>query len=233
MYIDIENQSSTILGTEYSWLAYSIGKDLHNHIAPRLRPFYNEWDKKQLYTQVYSKFMFEYPLSKSRFKTDLCVEENGNFHLLEIGHYEPLNSNLISDIETCLEFFRSKLNSFQQKHPNVIFPLTCVEQIHDYQALYTEENEMLERKAYLETQLELREPISEPTLTKLEEEALKLRVTWHTDDEIAERMGLGILGVQHIFHNIQDKYQQPKIPHQVYVSKIKQVLQQINYHGAL
>ena len=72
--------------------------------------------------------------------------------------------------------------------------------------------------------MSLFEPLPEPTLNEQEHEALKWKVMWHQDDEIAEQMNLSILEVKAIFQGIKEKYHQPRIPQYVYMNKLQEVL---------
>lgn len=232
-HINFEKKTSVILGTEQAWLLHYIEQDLHNQIAPRLRDSCYYWDKSQLHTQAYAEFMQQHQPELSWMKTDLCIQDEHGYHLLEIGHSKELGIDTIQQFEDTLDAFKHEAIRLQQKYPQMIFPLTCLNEIQDYQALYAEQDKEAMEKMKINFDMSLFEPIPEPTLTEQEDEALKLRVMWHEDDEIADKMGLSILETKALFNVIKDKYQQPKIPQRVYVAKMKQVLNELNGSKAL
>ena len=222
-HIDTRNNTVTVLGTESAWVEHILKHDICNEVAPRLREFATLWKQDDDVYQTYVKFMSD-NLPKNWMKTDYCMQDETGFHLLEIGHHQDLGIEDIGAIEDEIGAFFDEADRLRQKHPQISKPLTCIPAIADFQQLFAEQDQQLQDSCKFELDMSLFEPLPEPTLNEQEHEALKWKVMWHQDDEIAEQMSLSILEVKAIFQGIKEKYHQPRIPQYVYMNKLQEVL---------
>lgn len=227
VHVDTNNHNITLLGTEKQWLSYMVEQDLHNQIAPRLRDYFHAWDEHTEHAQAYlTQVSNNTPVNWM--KTDFCLKDESGYHLLEIGHTKALGIDTIQQFEDEIGAFQDEAIRLKQKYHDMIQPLTNIAAINDYQRLFDEEDKKWQEQCQLNFDMSLFEPLPEPVLTEEENEAIRLRVMWHQDDEIADKMNRSILDIKAMFHGIKEKYQQPKIPQKVYIDALQDVLKSPN-----
>lgn len=212
-YVDWQHQVITFTGTEAAWLAYVSDNQLLQSIHSRLKPYVHPW-ASSAWSTAYEAYRRDQGIDTPWLKTDLCVEGQHGYHILEVSHKQPLNLYQIEPLFDSIATFKDESMRLQNQAPNLRVSLA------QPVAAPTLPNLSISGLLDIE-EIEEAEPMP---LSPVEEQALDLRLTWHQDDEIAQQLGLRVAEVQQLFRDIADKYHHPHIPPSLYRSRLPQVI---------
>lgn len=209
-YVDYRSQKVTFTGTEAYWLAFCVEEGLLQQIQLRLTLLVHVWEEPSTWFQAYTQYCHQQSLNESWLKTDLCLEGQHGYHVLELKHLNPLNLYQMNPLFEAIGLFKDASIRLQNQHAM----LTCAL----VQPVSVPQAPPLPTKPLFDLdQIQEADPIP---LNALELQALDLRVMWHEDDEIAKQMKMSVAQVRQLFRSIAEKYHQFDVPPSVYHDRV-------------
>lgn len=204
-YLDWNRQTFSCTGTDATWLHHILETPLKQALGSRLKLLCHLWADNPVWQQAYQDHQRQTD-QPTWLKTDFCLEGKHGYHLLEVEHENPLTIDHINPIFDCISYFKYENIRFQQNHPELQWPLAEV--IAAPKLPKMPDELFFDLDAIIEADPE---PLNEQ-----EEQALSLRLQWHSDDEVAQKMGLSLQETRQLYTSIADKHHHTEIPSSVY-----------------
>lgn len=207
------NQTLSCTGTDALWLNHVFKTMLYQALGSRLNLMCHLWEDNPVWQQAYQDHQHQQN-QPNWLKTDFCLEDKHGFHLLEVEHEAPLTIQQINPLFDCISYFKYENIRLQKHNPELQWPLT------------PEIQAPIKPKIAPDLFVDLDQIIEadpEP-LNQQEEQALSLRLQWHSDDEVAQKMGLSLQETRQLYTSIADKNHHPYIPPSVYQNHLKKLI---------
>lgn len=219
-YADWQQQRVSFIGTEARWLQHCIEQRLVDNLPKRLHSMVNPWAVDAKWSQAYQQYLKQQESNTSVLKTDICLEGQHGYHLLEIAHERPLTLYEMNPLFECVGILKDENRRLQKQHPDLIMTLS-----NPINAPVPPE---LPKTCFFDlNQIEEADPIA---LDIMETTALTLRLQGYCDDEIALQLQLDLAEVRQLFASIADKHHHPYIPTSVYQRHLPQAWQHLTPH---
>jgi hypothetical protein len=220
-YIDWQQQIASFIGTEADWLQYCVGQRLVDDLPSRLHSVVNPWATDSDWNQHYQQYLEQQQFSSKFLKTDICLEGQNGYHLLEIAHERPLTLYEINSLFECVSVLKDENKRLQKQHPDLIMNIN--------KSIVAPKPAKPPMTTFVDlNQIEEADPIA---LDRMETAALTLRLQGYCDDEIAPQLQLDLSDIRQLFASIADKQHQPYIPTSVYQRHLQLAWQDFTHHA--
>lgn len=221
-YLDWNSQTMTCTGTDAAWLEHLVSGSLLEELPSRMKLLCHLWEDNPVWQQAYTSFQHQRDCQQPWLKTDFCVEGRHGYHVLEVEHKDPFTIVQINPIFDCISHFKAESIRLQQYNPELNW--TLPKQISAPEPPPIPDELFIDLDAIIEADPE--------PLNATEEEALMLRLQWHTDDEVALKMGLSLKDTRQLFVSIADKHHHPYIPPTVYQTYLEKLFVRLDAERA-
>jgi hypothetical protein len=221
-YLDWQTQTMTCTGTDAAWLVHTVSSALRQELPSRMKLLCHLWRDNPFWQQAYTDFQRQRERQQPWIKTDFCVEGRHGYHLLEVEHKAPLSIVQVNPIFDSISHFKAESIRLQQYHPDLVWSLP--KKISAPLPPPIPEESWIDLDALIEADPE--------PLNPAEEAALLLRLRWHSDDEVADKMGLSLKDAKQLFVSIADKHHHPYIPPTLYKTYLNKLFVRLDAERA-
>ncbi|MBL6735105.1 MAG: hypothetical protein ISP86_04415 [Shewanellaceae bacterium] len=213
-YADWHHQTVVFTGTEADWLQYAVELGWLDDLSSRLQPLIHLWVDETDWYEAYQQYRQQQHLEPHFLKTDLCLEGQHGFHLLEVGHEQPLSLYETNSLFDAIGVMKDECRRLQSSYPLPSLPLQ--------QLVVAPQPPVPPITPFFDlSQIEEADPIP---LNTIEEKIIKLRLQGYADDEIAQKLQLCLTDVRQLFVSIADKHHYPYIPTWLYQRYLTQLI---------